>query len=113
MKYGIWEYDSNFGLIGRPENLPEIYVSKQRIWETENLEVGTVWKWPVFFAKSSWFTPAIATDFNKAFYFAMNDIEGQRPESTHMPFDLDARTLSHQLQILNNIFPGPNEEILA
>lgn len=110
MRFGIWEFDPKFGLVGRPENLPEHYLSNARIWETEELENGEVWRWPILFAKSSWFTPKIADDFNRAFFYAQNFFEGQRPEHLLYKFDFDARTIQLQTELLSDFFLGPDAE---
>lgn len=109
MVYGIWEYDAEFGLIGKPENSPEIYVCKGKIWETEDFADGKVWKWPLYFTNYNWFNPTIADDFNKAFFFAMNASEGRRPEHVPTEILLYFRTLKHQFKKLSDYFPGANE----
>ena len=110
MVYGIWEYNAEFGLIGKPENLPEIYVSKDKIWETEDLADGKVWKWPLYFTGLDWFNPTIANDFNKAFFYAMNATENQRPQDVPIEMVLDSRTLKYQFERMSDFFPGADEE---
>lgn len=104
MKFGIWEFDANFGLVGKLENFSEYYISTAKIWETEDTTLGKVWKWPVFFATQSWATPAIADDFNKAFFYAQNYFESQRPVELENSFEFDARTIDVQAGILRDFF---------
>ena len=66
VQFGIWEFDENFGLIGKPENLPEVSLSFSHLWDIEVNKQDQVWKWPIYLAKNSWFTPKVADDFNKA-----------------------------------------------
>jgi len=105
VQFGIWQFDENLGLIGKPENLPEVNLSFSNLWDIENTTQDKVWKWPIYFAKHAWFTPKVADDFNKAFFYAQEYMNGQRPEPWNL--DFDARTIQIQTEILMDYFPGP------
>lgn len=109
-QFGIWRYDENFGLVGKPENLPELFLSEENIWEVDNTTSGQVWKWPVDYAKNPWFTPAIADDFNKAFFYAQDYLHKNRPNNYQKNPDYDARTVMMQTELLSDFFPGPDGE---
>lgn len=111
VQYGIWIFDEKVGLIGRPENFPEIFLGTDKIWEIKETRMGPVWKWPVQFAELGWFTPRIADNFNKAFFFAQKYFEGFRPKDTPEKLDLDTRTLQVQTEILSDHFRGTDEEL--
>lgn len=111
MKFGIWKFDVEFGLVGTPQNLPEHYLTVEKLWETEDTAQGQVWKWPVQLARNSWFNPGVADDFNKAFFYAQEFHENRRPMTTPKSLDFDARTVQLQAEILNDYFPGPEEEV--
>lgn len=105
VQFGIWQFDEKFGLIGKPENLPEVFLSFGNLWDIEVTSQDQVWKWPIYMAKNSWFTPKVADDFNKAFFYAQEFMNGQRPVPWSL--DFDARTIQLQTEILMDFFPGP------
>lgn len=106
VQFGIWKFDEKFGLVGRPENLPEINLSNNHLWDIEMTSNNKVWKWPILFAKNPWFTPKVADDFNKAFFYMQDYFDGQRP--IPWSFELDARTIQLQTELLTDYFPGPD-----
>lgn len=112
-QFGMWMFDENLGLIGRPENLPELYLSTDKLWDIEDTNMGQVWKWPIRFASMSWFTPSVADDFNKAFFYAQRFFEGFRPVDTLKNIEIDARTVQFQTELLSDYFPGPEDDLSA
>lgn len=111
VQYGIWAFDEKLGLIGRPENLPELYISVDKIWDIEETSTGRAWKWPLHFAPNRWFTPRVADDFNKAFFYAHQFFKGFRPAGSPEDFEIDVRTIGIQTEILSDYFPGPDGEM--
>lgn len=111
--FGIWEFDENFGIIGRPENYPEHYITVEKLWETTNIDDNPVWKWPVHLTVFSWFTIEVARDFNKAFFYAQEYFEGQRPVDSPEMMNIDAETISHQEVIYKDYYPGINGELVG
>lgn len=111
VQFGIWIFDEKIGIIGRPENDPELYVSPEKIWDVQETTRGQVWKWPISFARLGWFTPRVADNFNKAFFYAQQFFEAFRPESLTETLDMDARTVQVQTEMLSDYFPGPDEEL--
>lgn len=112
VQFGIWEVDLNFGLVGRPLNLPEFYLEINKLWDTEETPDGITWKWPIYYAHYSWFTPQVANDFNKAFFYAHTYFESQRPNPPLDSFDYDARTIQQQTEILGDYLYGTDEEMI-
>lgn len=107
VQFGIWRFDTDFGLVGTPENQPEYYLSTNKLWETEETTEGPVWKWPLHLARNSWFTPGIADDFNKAFFYAQEYMNGNGPQDSPKSLDFDAKTVRIQAELLSDYFPGP------
>ncbi|MCM4158612.1 hypothetical protein FHG64_03175 [Antarcticibacterium flavum] len=112
-KYGIWEFNEDQGLTGRPLNLPEIKISKEQLWETEDTTEGKVWKWPLHLTRQKWCSPVMANDFNKAFFSSIKALKKQRPATFNVEPDLDARTIRWQTDMLSDYFPGPDAEAIA
>lgn len=113
VQFGIWEVDINFGLIGRPLNLPEFYLETHKLWEIQESTLGPVWRWPIYYAHYGWFTPKVAHDFNKAFFYAQTYFENQRPFEVENSFNFDARTVQQQTEILGDYLYGTDEEMIA
>ena len=113
VQFGIWAFDENLGLVGKPENSPELFLSVDKLWDIKETNRGPVWKWPIDFAPIGWFTPNVADDFNKTFFYAQNFFEGFRPENSPTKMDIDSRTIELQTEILSDYFPGPEGEITA
>ncbi len=111
VKFGIWKFDADRGLVGTPENLPEHFITFDRLWDTEETTNGVVWKWPLLLARKYWFSPSVANDFNKAFFYAQDFFEGNRPPGSPKSLDLDSRTVQLQSEILSDYFPGPEEAV--
>lgn len=111
VQFGIWMFDEKMGIIGRPKKYPEIFLHPDRIWDTKETRLGPVWKWPVQFAKLAWFSPHEADNFNKTFLYAQEYFEGFNPGKFHNKFDIDARTIKIQTEVLSDHFPGPTEEL--
>lgn len=113
MKYGIWEFNETDGLTGRPLNLPEIKISKDQLWETEDTTEGKIWKWPLYLTRQKWCSPVEANDFNKAFFGGLKAMKQYRPVHFNLEPDLDARTIRWQTDRLSDYFPGPDAESIA
>lgn len=113
MKYGIWEFNETDGLAGRPLNLPEIKISKDQLWETEDTTEGKIWKWPLYLTRQKWCSPVEANDFNKAFFGGLKAMKQYRPVHFNLEPDLDARTIRWQTDRLSDYFPGPDAESIA
>lgn len=111
VQFGIWIFDKELGIIGKPEKFPELFLNNDRIWDTEKTAAGPVWKWPVSFAKVGWFDPGVANDFNKTFFYAQNFLKGFKPMESLEKMDIDARTIQVQTDLLIDTFPGPDEEL--
>ncbi len=107
VQFGIWMFDEKSGIIGRPENFPELYLKIDQIWDIKETTQGKVWKWPIEFAPNQWFSPKVADDFNKAFFYAHNFFKGFRPPESAEDINLDMRTIQLQTEILSDYFPGP------
>jgi hypothetical protein len=112
MQFGIWKFETDTGLIGTPENLPEHYLGVDHLWETEQTVQGEVWKWPIHFARNTWCTPQIADDFNKAFFYAQTYFENKRPGHFAGSLDMDQRTIQHQIELLADHLYGSEDEII-
>lgn len=112
-KYGIWEFNELDGLTGRPLNLPEIKISKEQLWETEDTTEGKVWKWPMYLTKQKWCSPTVANDFNRVFFEGLKALERDRPLNFKGEPELDARTIRWQTDRLSDFFPGPDAEAIA
>lgn len=113
VQFGIWSFDEKLGLMGRPEKFPELYLGIEKIWDVKETETGPVWKWPVNLAEIGWFTPQVANDFNKTFFYAQNYFEGFRPLGIPEKLEIDSRTIRLQTEVLSDSFPGPDEELSA
>ncbi len=111
VQFGIWRFDVNHGLVGTPENLPEHYITLDKLWDTEETTMGVVWKWPLQLARNNWFSPSVADDFNKAFFYAQDFFEGKRPPESPKSFDFDSLTVRLQSEILSDYFPGPEDAV--
>lgn len=111
VQFGIWIFDERIGLIGRPEKGSEIYLPPNKIWEIKETRLGPVWKWPLHFARLDWFSPRVADNFNKAFFYAQRSFEGFRSQTFSNKFEIDAHTIYIQTEILSDHFGGPTEEI--
>lgn len=111
LQFGIWIFDEKIGLIGRPKKYREIYLRPTKIWDVKETRLGPVWKWPVQLAQLDWFTPRVANNFNKVFFYAQQFFEGFRPQTFGNKFEMDARTIQIQTEILSDHFGGPTEEI--
>lgn len=111
VEFGIWIFDEKFGLIGRPDNHPELYLNPDKIWDVQETAGGRVWKWPIRFASLGWFTPGVANDFNKAFFYAQQYFEAFRPEVLAETLEMDTRTVQVQTEMLSDYFPGSDEEL--
>ncbi|HSI71338.1 MAG TPA: hypothetical protein VK941_13970 [Gillisia sp.] len=113
MKYGIWEFNEADGLTGRPLNLPEIKISKEELWETEDTTEGKVWKWPLYLTRQNWCSPGVANDFNKAFFGGLKTMENDKSGTYKLEPELDARTIRWQTERLSDYFPGPDAEAIV
>lgn len=113
VQFGIWSFDDKIGLLGRPEKFPELFLGTDKIWDVKETSRGPVWKWPVDFAVIGWFTPQVADDFNKAFFYAQTFFEGFGPTNSPEKLDIDSRTIQLQTELLSDSFPGPDEELSA
>ena len=111
VQFGIWIFDKELGIIGKPEKFPDLFLKNDRIWDVEETASGPVWKWPVSFAKVGWFNPEVANDFNKTFFYAQNFFEGFKPQDFPEKLSIDARTVQLQTDLLMDTFPGPDEEL--
>lgn len=111
MQYGIWIFDEKLGLIGKPDNFPELYLKPEKLWETKETQAGPVWKWPIELAALSWFNLSIADDFNKVFFYAHKFLDGFGTANLEGDFEINIRTVRMQTEILSDYFPGPEEEI--
>lgn len=112
VQFGIWKFETEMGLIGTPPNLPEHYLSKDKLWETEETAHGEVWKWPVHFARNKWCTPQIADDFNKAFFYAQTYFENLRPSHFVDNIHINQRTIHHQTELLADHLYGSEDEVI-
>lgn len=113
VQFGIWMFDEKSGMIGRPENLPELYLGIDQIWDIIETNQGRVWKWPLQFASHPWFSPKVADDFNKTFFYAHNFFNGFRPADSAEDLEIDKRTIQFQTEMLSDYFPGPEGELKA
>lgn len=111
VQFGIWVFDEKSGLVGRPKDLPEVFIRPDRIWDIKETTQGQVWKWPLKFASQPWFTPREADDFNKAFFYAHKFFKGFPSSESAESFDIDARTIQIQTELLSDYFPGPDGEV--
>lgn len=111
VQFGIWKFDTDLGLVGTPENLPEHYIGLDKLWETKETSQGVVWKWPLHMARNYWFNPSVADDFNKAFFYAQHYLDKKRPPESPKGLELDSRTVLLQSEILSDYFPGPEEAV--
>ena len=111
VQFGIWKFDANLGLVGTPENLPENFITLEKLWDIEETSQGVVWKWPLHLARNYWFNPSVANDFNKAFFYAHEFLDRSRPSEFPKNLDLDSRTILLQSEILSDYFPGPEEAV--
>lgn len=112
VQFGIWKFETETGLIGTPQNLPEHYISIDKLWETEETAHGEVWKWPVHFARNKWCTPQIADDFNKAFFYAQTYFESKRPLHFLDSINIDQRTIHNQTELLADHLYGSEDEVI-
>lgn len=110
VQFGIWMFDEKIGLIGRPDNFPEIYLKSENFWDLLDTRQGRVWKWPIEFARIGWFTPKVADDFNKAFFYAHKFLKGFPPVDSPANMEIDTKTMHVQTEILSDYFPGPEDE---
>lgn len=111
VQFGIWTFDEKFGLVGRPGNFPELYLNTDKLWDVRETSQGPVWKWPVEFASIGWFTPQVADDFNRTFFYAQGFFEAFRPQDSLDKLDIDKRTIQIQSETLVDSFPGADEEL--
>lgn len=107
VQFGIWKFDSNLGLVGAPDNQPEFILNPDNIWEIQETSQGQVWKWPLEYTQNRWFTPTVANDFNKAFFYAQDYFLASRPTFAPKSLEFDARTVHLQAEVLSDYFPGP------
>ena len=112
VQFGIWIFDEKLGLVGKPEHFPELFLAPDKLWDIKETSRGQVWKWPIEFARIGWFSPSVADDFNKTFFYAQKLFKGFRPINVES-LDIDARTIQLQTEILSDYFPGPEDEISA
>lgn len=112
VQFGIWIFDEKLGLVGKPEHFPEIFLAPDKLWDIKETNRGQVWKWPIEFARIGWFSPSVADDFNKAFFYAQKLFKGFKPTNLER-LDIDTRTIQLQTEILSDYFPGPEDEISA
>lgn len=111
VQFGIWIFDEKLGLIGKPENHPEIYLSIDKLWAVQETSQGQVWKWPIELARINWFTPSVADEFNKTFFYARNFLKGFSQEQFSTNSEIDSLTIQVQTEILSDYFPGPEDDI--
>ncbi|SRR5690554_4969269 len=104
LRFGIWEFDEKKGLTGRPANFPEVHVRLDNLWDLAKTGNAQVWKWPLQFARTPWCTPAIANDFNKAFFYAQSKLRKIRPKKSFEDFEIKMRTIQSQTELLNDYF---------
>lgn len=112
VQFGIWIFDEKIGLIGKPKKHPKIYLRPAMLWDIKETRLGPVWKWPIRLARLDWFSPRVADNFNKAFFYAQRSFEGFRPQNLSNKFEIDAHTIQIQTEILSDHFGGPAEEIV-
>lgn len=110
LQFGIWELHEKNGLVGRPENFPEVYLRLDNLWDVSSNGEVSVWKWPLQYATRPWFTPRIANDFNKAFFYAQYMLKDTRPSELALDIDINARTITSQTELLNDYLSGLDEE---
>lgn len=110
VQFGMWMFDEKLGLIGKPENQPEIYLSIDQLWSVKETSEGPVWKWPIKLARIAWFTPAVADEFNKTFFYARNFLKGFSQDQQSLHSEIDVRTIQAQTEILSDYFPGPEDD---
>lgn len=113
VQFGNWIFDEKIGLIGKPKKHPKIYLRPTMLWDIKETRLGPVWKWPIRLARLDWFSPRVADNFNKAFFYAQQYFEGFRPKTFENKFEIDSRTIQIQTEILSDHFPGPTEELDA
>jgi len=83
VKFGIWEIDEEYGLIGRPEHGGEYPIAKNRLWEVRNYRENVqVWDWLLHLIEKSWVKKEEVNDLNTAFCFAQDYFKEFRPEGS-------------------------------
>lgn len=112
VQFGIWKFETDNGLTGTPDNFSEHNLGIDKLWEIEETTRGQVWKWPIHFARNKWCTPQIADDFNKAFFYAQEYFEKDRPIEIQNSLMLNQRTIQHQTELLADHLYGSEDEII-
>ncbi len=80
-KFGKWDIDQEFGIIGRINPGYDYNIAKERLWETVEYKGQTVWSWLIHLAKKTWTTSDNLNDLVTAFLFAQDLFKKEKPKN--------------------------------
>ncbi|MFN8333875.1 MAG: hypothetical protein U0U09_02035 [Cyclobacteriaceae bacterium] len=83
VKFGRWDINPKFGIIGRINRGYDYNIAKDRLWETIEYKGQIVWSWLIHLAKKTWTTPNNFNDLVAAFFFAQDVFKKDMPKNLH------------------------------
>lgn len=97
IKFGIWEIDEKFGLVGKVGY--DYNIHSHRLWETTKVGEHELWSWLIHLSEKTWTTPDNVNDLNTAFLFAQDYFKKEKPKN--VPNVSTAQTIYVQRQLIS------------
>lgn len=80
-KFGIWEIEKDFGIIGRLRQGEDYNIAKETLWQTTDFKGQVVYDWLIHLTEKTWVTKEIYDDLVIAYVFAIDYFKKQKPNN--------------------------------
>lgn len=101
-KFGIWEIDEDFGIIGRINPNYDYNIAANRLWETIEYRGHHIWNWLHHLSEKSWINPDNFNDLVAALAFAQDFFKDQKPDHALYASTAQSIFIAQQLVALNS-----------
>lgn len=108
-KFGIWEIDEEFGLVGKVNPGYDYNIAKERLWETTEYRGQLVWEWLIHLTEKTWITVDNYNDLVAAFLFGQDFFKNSRPTNARQASTAQTIYVGQQLVEVGSKSENDNE----
>jgi hypothetical protein len=101
-KFGIWEIDEDFGIIGKVNPIYDYNITKESLWKTRKFQDLYVWEWLIHLTEKTWITIENYNDFVTAFTFAQDFFKDYKPKDNVYISIANSIYIGQQFVLLNH-----------
>ena len=100
-KFGIWEIDEEYGIIGRVNPGYDYNIAAMRLWEAIEYRGHLVGSWLIHLSEKTWIKPENFNDLVAALAFAQDFFKDQKPGNALNASTAQSIFIAQQLVELN------------